>query len=713
LFEPGRNCYRIGRAARVALLVDGEEYFRAFALAALRATRSVVIIGWDFHSRTCLHHGIPGVPQLLGEFLNDLVRRRRGLRVRVLIWDYPMIFSKGRELSPIYGFGWRSRRRVRVRYDDHYPVGASQHQKIVVIDGKLAFCGGLDLTRGRWDSCEHRPDDERRINFGEKEGYAPFHDTVMAMDAEAAHILSEVARQRWQAATGRRILPRERQHLLRRRRARRLAAADPWPSELPVSLTDVDVAVARTIAPVDDEAPVREVETLHLDMISAAQHSIYIENQYFTSQSLGEALAQSLRQPQGPQIVAVLRLSTAGWLEAPTMGTLRTVLLRKLRDADVHGRFRAYYPQIPGLPGGQQCDLHSKLLIADDEYLLIGSANFANRSMGLDTECSVAIEAKGEERVARGIHAFRTRLLAEHLGVSPEAVESAMRETGSLSGAIEALRGSERTLKPYEYLSEPSEALSAIANLADPEQPVALEQLVAQFSPDASDPAAPPRWKIFLGAVVLLTALTVLWRYTPLASWARVPRIREWAMEFSGNAWAPLIVLAAYTPATVVLFPRTLITLFAVVAFGVTLGFVYAFAGILLAALATYAIGLRLDRGVVRRLAGSHLNRLSRIMRERGVLAMTVVRLVPLGPFGVVNVVAGALRINLWHFMVGTAIGILPGTLVATIFGDQLAAALRDPRSVNMMLIAAAIVVLAVATWRVRHWLAGSGTRGQ
>jgi len=255
LFEPGRNCYRIGRAARVALLVDGEEYFRAFALAALRATRSVVIIGWDFHSRTCLHHGIPGVPQLLGEFLNDLVRRRRGLRVRVLIWDYPMIFSKGRELSPIYGFGWRSRRRVRVRYDDHYPVGASQHQKIVVIDGKLAFCGGLDLTRGRWDSCEHRPDDERRINFGEKEGYAPFHDTVMAMDAEAAHILSEVARQRWQAATGRRILPRERQHLLRRRRARRLAAADPWPSELPVSLTDVDVAVARTIASTKPSPP--------------------------------------------------------------------------------------------------------------------------------------------------------------------------------------------------------------------------------------------------------------------------------------------------------------------------------------------------------------------------------------------------------------------------------------------------------------------------
>ena len=120
LFEPGRNCYRVGHAERVGLLVDGEAYFKAFAQAALRATRSVVILGWDFHSRTRLYHGIEGVPELLGDFLNYLVKRRHRLRVRVLIWDYPVIFAKGRELSPIYGFGWRPRRHIRVRYDDHY-----------------------------------------------------------------------------------------------------------------------------------------------------------------------------------------------------------------------------------------------------------------------------------------------------------------------------------------------------------------------------------------------------------------------------------------------------------------------------------------------------------------------------------------------------------------------------------------------------------------
>ncbi len=108
-----------------------------------------------------------------------------------------------------------------------------------------------------------------------------------------------------------------------------------------------------------------------------------------------------LMEDNGPEIIAVLRLSTQGWLEAPTMGTLRTVLLKKLRDADRHGRFHAYFPHIPGLPEGQCCDLHSKLMIVDDEVVRIGSANFSNRSMGLDTECDAAIEANGDDaRVA-------------------------------------------------------------------------------------------------------------------------------------------------------------------------------------------------------------------------------------------------------------------------------------------------------------------------
>ena len=695
LLAVDRNCWRIEHASRAGFLIDADAYFKAFVEAAGHARRSILIAGWDFHSRTRLYHGVRGVPERLGDFLNFLVKRRRRLRVHILTWDYPVIFAKGRELSPIYGLGWRPHRRVKLRYDDHYPIGASQHQKVVVIDGALAFCGGLDLTRSRWDTTNHDAQDSRRINEGDTQAYAPFHDTVMAMDGEAARVLDEVAQDRWLRACGREL-----------RTSR--TSKDPWPPDLPVSVTNTDVAVARTRAPMGDEPPVCEVLELHLDLIANARRCIYIENQYFTSNALGDALAARLAEPDGPEVVAVLRLSSQGWLEAPTMGALRTLTLKKLRDADRHGRFHAYYPHIPGLPNGQCCDLHSKLMIVDDEWLRIGSANFANRSMGLDTEGDVAIEARGEARIATAIRTFRNTLLGEHLGVPIERVDRAVDEAGTLHGAIESLAGEERSLRPYERLDEVSDTLAAVAGVADPEQPVSLDALIGQFAPETTTKQARPTW--ILPSIVLLACalLTALWKYTPLAAWADAERVIAWAADFSQARWAPVLVLLAYTPACIVLFPRPLITLFAVAAFGSWHGFAYAFGGIMLAGLATFALGLRLDRQAVRRIARGRLNRLSQVMRRRGVIAMTAVRLVPVAPYAVVNVVAGAIRIDTLHFLVGTAIGILPGTLFATVFGDQLVAGFRDPGSLNPWLIAALVAiagVLAAATWFMRRWM--------
>jgi len=702
LFVPGRNCYRVGRAHRVSFIIDGEPYFKAFVNAALRATRSLVIVGWDFHSRTQLHHGLEGVPPMLGDFLNFLAKRRRKLEIRILTWDYPVLFSKGRELSPIYGLGWRPHRRVRLRYDDHYPVGASQHQKLVLIDGALAFCGGLDLTRSRWDTSEHTPADQRRINEGDEEHYAPFHDTVMAMDGDAARVVDEIARDRWHRATGRAL-----KHTI-------VEGADPWPPALPVSLTDVDVALSRTRAALGKDPQICEVQALYLDMIAKAKRTIYIENQYFTSKALGDALAARLAEEDGPEVIAVLRLSTQGWLEAPTMGALRSVLLKKLKEADRHGRFHAYFPHIPGLPEGQCCDLHSKLMIVDDEILRIGSANFANRSMGLDTECDAAIEARGDERIAAAIRRLRNTLLGEHLNTTPERVEAATAEAGSVSGGIHALMGEERSLRKFERIEPVSDTLITMAMVADPEKPVSLDTLIAQMPPEEGGKTQRPVWLTPLIVFLVAGALTAMWRYTPLSTWTDADRITGWAEGFGHQFWwAPLVVLLAYTPASVVLFPRPFITLFAVAAFGAWNGFLYAMAGILIACAVNYAVGTKLDRQTVRRLARGRLTRISQVMRHRGVLAMTAVRLVPLAPFAVVNVVAGAIRIPLRDFLVGSALGILPGTLIATVFGDQVITGLKDPRSINLWLVAVLVLALIAATRLVRRWLFGKTPRAQ
>jgi phospholipase D1/2 len=219
------------------------------------------------------------------------------------------------------------------------------------------------------------------------------------------------------------------------------------------------------------------------------------------------------------------------------------------------------------------------------------------------------------------------------------------------------------------------------------------------------------RWTLLALVSVALLALAALWRYTPLAAWTDVAHVAEWAQRVGARPWTPFALIAAYTPAAFTLFPRPVITMFAVIALGAWPGFACAMVGILIAAVVTYAIGRRAHEETVLRLAGPRVTRLREVLARRGVLAVTAVRLVPLGPFIVVNVVAGALRIRLTHFVAGSALGILPGTATATILGDQLVTALRAPHAVDPWLIAGALVIVAGTTLAVRRWIFGRWAR--
>ena len=288
LFRPGENCCGVAHADRAAFVVDGADYFDAFMAAAERAQRSIIVLAWDFDSRTGLAFGDDDRARTtLGEFLNDLARRRRRLQIHVLDWDYPMIFGTDREFAPLYGFGWQRHRRVHFRFDDSHPLAGSHHQKIVVIDDRLAFVGGLDLTTRRWDTPDHPPDDPRRIAHGKP--YPPFHDIMIAVDGEAARRLAGIARERWRMATGKRLRSIE-------------VDGDPWPAALVPDVTDVNVGIACTSPPVNGHSGERNVEQLYLDMIARARSYIYIENQYFTSHTIGgRARSPSRARPTAPR----------------------------------------------------------------------------------------------------------------------------------------------------------------------------------------------------------------------------------------------------------------------------------------------------------------------------------------------------------------------------------------------------------------------------
>jgi phosphatidylserine/phosphatidylglycerophosphate/cardiolipin synthase-like enzyme/uncharacterized membrane protein YdjX (TVP38/TMEM64 family) len=693
LLRPDHNCWTVAHAGRVAFLVDAAAYFKAFYQAALHARRCIMILGWDFNSQTRLHYDpVPqdGPPALLGEFLNYLTRRRRGLNVHVLNWDYPMVFGTDREFPPLYGFGWTPGKRVHLRYDDTHPVAGSHHQKVVVIDDAMAFVGGIDLTVRRWDTREHAADDPRRVAYDER--YPPFHDLMMAVDDDAARALAMLARERWELATGHRLKPVGVQ-------------GDPWPHDLAPDVAGVEVGIARTAPPRGEAPAVREVENLYLDMIAAASRTLYIENQYFTAPRIAAALEKRLAEPDGPEIVLVVRLLSHGWLEEHTMHVLRTKLILQLRKNDRYGRFSVYYPDIPGLAEGCCIDVHSKLMIVDDRVLRIGSSNLCKRSMSMDTECDAVIEARGRPQVSAAIRGFRDRLLAEHLHQPYETVREAIDRAGSLREAIAALVGPGPTLKALDDLPEWPEAVVNVAAVADPDEPIALDVLHGDRHAGPGAAAIErPAWGKLAAIAIGFAALFALWHFTPVSESVNGEAAVQWAHEFANRWWAPLVILAAYTPACFIMFPRPLITLAAVIAFGPWTGLALALSGITLAALVTYYAGAHMRRDTVRRLAGPKLDRMIEVLKTRGLLALTLLRLVPLAPFAVEGIVAGAVRMKLWHLGLGTAIGMLPGTLAATVFGHELEAFLSGSGSINWWLVGGVAVLLAAGSWWVKRW---------
>ena len=696
LLRPGYNCWQVAEADRVSLLVDAKDYFEAFYRAALKAERSIVILAWDFNSRTRLHFDpVPrgGPPAELGDFLNFLVRRRRSLHIHILNWDYPMVFGADREFPPLYGFGWKPAHRVHLRYDDTHPLGGCQHQKVIVIDDRLAFSGGIDLTVRRWDTPEHAASDERRTAYGKP--YPPFHDLMIAVDGEAAAQLGALARERWHAATG---------HALHPGSAHLPAGHDPWPEGLRVDATGLEVGITRTMPPHGDVPAVKEVERLYLDMIAAARHTLYIENQYFTAPRIGAALEKRLAEPDGPEVVLVLRLLSHGWLEEATMHVLRTRLIQRLMQADRHGRFKVYYPHVPGLADGCCLDVHSKLMIVDDRVLRIGSSNLCNRSMSVDTECDLALEARGRPPVAAVIRDFRERLLAEHLGESVQAVRDGLQAAnGSVIHTIAALAGGDRSLRELTDLPDWPEALVNVAAVADPEEPIALQALLDEREIVEEQAKNTPAWGKLAALLVVIISLTLLWRATPLAGVVSPENVIAWAKDFGARWWAPLVVMALYTPACLMMFPRPLITLAAVIAFGPWLGFLWSLLGIVASAVATYYLGRRMRRDTVRRLAGDKLDRMAEVLKKYGLLAMTLLRLVPLAPFAVESIVAGAIHMRVWHVALGTAIGLIPGTLATTIFGDQIETALSGG-AINWWVVGAVLGVLGAGVWAVNRW---------
>ena len=258
-----------------------------------------------------------------------------------------------------------------------------------------------------------------------------------------------------------------------------------WPEQVPVLLRDVDVAISRTRPQHREWELVHEIEDLWLAMIASATTAVYIESQYFANRRVAEAIIARLGEADGPEFVVVNPETADGWLEEKAMGTARAKLLARVREADVHGRFRLY---VPVTASRTPIYVHAKVCVVDDRLLRIGSSNLNNRSMGLDTECDLTIEAAADDprrdEIAAAVLGMRDRLLAEHLAVGPDDVAAAVAaHDGSLLAAVESLRTTTgRSLQPFEIPEQGLiDTVLADTELLDPEQtPSRTQRVVAR-----------------------------------------------------------------------------------------------------------------------------------------------------------------------------------------------------------------------------------------
>jgi uncharacterized membrane protein YdjX (TVP38/TMEM64 family) len=293
-------------------------------------------------------------------------------------------------------------------------------------------------------------------------------------------------------------------------------------------------------------------------------------------------------------------------------------------------------------------------------------------------------------------------------------VEAEIAATGSVIAAIEALAGGPRTLEPLPETSEDPDAELNLAFMdglvADPERPASDAIVDDVVAPPARRPAlrSLAAWTVGLTAVA---ALVAIWRLTPLPRLLDVERLAAWGRALAAQPAAPALVVLAFAAGSLVFFPITLLLTATALVFSPARALAYGLGGALVAAALTYGVGRLIGRHRPRWLERPSVERLRRALERRGILAVVVMRVLPVGNFTLINMAAGAMGVKLRDFLVGSAIGLLPGTLALTVFADRLGYAILHPGAGGLLLLAAVTVVLLGALTVARRLLTRVVTR--
>jgi len=659
------------KANKLKVFYDTASYYEGFADTIQNARDSIIILGWDIHSKLKLRRDEKDYdyPIELGELLNELCQRNKNLKIYVLVWDFALIYLLERELFPRIQFEWKTHRNIKFIKDSSHGIGVSHHQKIVVVDNKVAFVGGIDLAPQRWDTWKHLPEDKRRKdprgNF-----YTPFHDMQAMLEGPVARQLADIAIQRWKRATKKKI---------------KITTSEksPWPANYIPDMENVNVNIARTYGKWKNYPEVREIESMYIRQIEMAKKYIYIENQYLSSNIICDTLLNSLSKKEGPEIVIIQPKELNGWLEKKTIGLLRDHVVKKLREADKHKRLLILYPAYRDSEREVAIHVHAKIAFFDNEIFRIGSANLSNRSMGVDSECDIIVAANNKN-IQNTIKNMRNKLLSNHLSIEQALFDKELLERKSLIATINNLKGKNKTL--IDFI--PSEEIQLSDNMpkeivADPESPIKIDEFISELNFQKKIKKKSFYFKV-LKILLVIGIIFLIWKTFKLEEYTQPKKVVEFFEPHKDGLAGFFIIMLFYIIGGLVIFPITLIIIITALLFDPIYAFFYAIIGSLISSYITYFLGEILFHDIIRKLAGNKIHVLNKYLKKQSILIIAGIRLLPVAPFSIINMICGATKVKPLIFIIGTAIGMFPGILGLTVFSVSIIEIVKNPNIYNI-----------------------------
>jgi phospholipase D1/2 len=450
-------------------IFDAGPYYERISELLEDAEHFAVFVGWQIDSRLSLSKPFrPGVVptsdrgnETLREKILRLVERKPDFQFYFLMWDHAYFYVLERE-------SWQGRiwdnlhPRVHFLFDNRHPFGGSHHEKICIIDGKTVLCGGIDLCDDRWDTPAHLYSDPRRSLDRTHEQHGPYHDLAVQVTGPVCREIHRHIQRRWRALS--RI---------------------PFPAASLGHLEDLGlnpipghhVYLSRTLAHIEvrlQKSIIREIEFLFRELIHSAQHRIILEGQYYWSDEINDMLLAKINQMRGKDFEITIILADLYRLKSLSahMSIYELKLLEKLdiaaKNAGVRLRIGnpCVHPSLLGENAGKEprpVYIHSKVMVVDDRFISIGSANLATRALRLDTEMNLTFEAKTDSERSH-VRRFAESVL-RHWGLSdaPSNVESSVRfhsivATEQIRRRLEEMTWIQRTTQkwvPWKFFFDP------------------------------------------------------------------------------------------------------------------------------------------------------------------------------------------------------------------------------------------------------------------